>query len=130
MASGGDQLRPETGRFDDLFSMDYSARDWDLEERMKEVDARMQSTSQWDILVKFLLNDVVAAFGVPTQVISDRGSIFTDQVVARLFTVLGVRHNNTTAYHPQANGRVERMHRILKSLLNKMVVEDNRLWPD
>lgn len=102
-------------------AIDYQSR-WPI-----AVAAKSANT---DTLVMFLLNHVVAQFGVPSQIISDRGSIFTDQVVARLFETLGVRHNTTTAYRPQANGRVERMHRSLKNLLAKLTTDNHRAWPD
>jgi transposase InsO family protein len=80
-------------------------------------------------LVSFLLNEVIAHYGVPSQIITDRGSVFTDQLTSLLFEKLGIRHTPTTAYRPQANGRVERMHRTMKMLLAKMTREDRTTWP-
>ncbi|KAF9951514.1 hypothetical protein BGZ72_007006 [Mortierella alpina] len=51
----------------------------------------------------------------------------TDQLTSLFFEKLGIRHSPTTAYRPQANGRVERMHRTLKMLLAKMTREDRTL---
>lgn len=49
--------------------------------------------------------------------------------MAQLFSQLQSRHNSTTAYRPQANGRVERMHKILKTILAKLTEEDRTKWP-
>lgn len=58
----------------------------------------------------------VAQFGCPSIVTSDRGSHF-DGAFAELLNTLGCQHNRTTAYHPAANGMVERFHRQLKAAL-------------
>ena len=39
-----------------------------------------------------------------------------------LNTLLGVQHHRTTAYHPQANGIIERLHRQLKSVLKARLI--------
>jgi hypothetical protein len=59
----------------------------------------------------------VARFGVPETVTSDRGAQFSSASWASFCKRLGVRHIMTTAYHPQANGLVERAHRQLKEAL-------------
>ena len=59
----------------------------------------------------------VSRFGVPEDLTSDRGAQFTSEVWASLCQRLGVRQHLTTAYHPQANGLVERFHRQLKDAL-------------
>jgi transposase InsO family protein len=59
----------------------------------------------------------VARFGVPANVTSDRGPQFTSATWSGLCRQLGTRHILTTAYHPQANGMVERVHRQIKDAL-------------
>jgi transposase InsO family protein len=53
----------------------------------------------------------VALFGVPATVMLDRGSQFTSVTWSRLCQQLEIQHILTTAYHPQANGMVECVHR-------------------
>ena len=59
----------------------------------------------------------IARFGVPTLMTSDRGPQFVSDLWAALSSLLGTSLHPTTAYHPQANGLVERMHRTLKASL-------------
>ncbi|XP_078264112.1 uncharacterized protein LOC144598103 [Rhinoraja longicauda] len=59
----------------------------------------------------------IARFGVPVVISSDRGPQFTSELWSAMAHLLGVRLHHTTAYHPQANGLVERFHRQLKAAL-------------
>jgi len=54
---------------------------------------------------------------VPVKITSDRGAQFTSAVWQNLASYLGMVIRRTTAYHPQANGIVERLHRTLKTAL-------------
>ena len=59
----------------------------------------------------------ISCFGVPATVTSDRGSQFTSSSWSAFCCSLGIQHVMTTAYHPQSNGMVERMHQQLKPAL-------------
>ena len=50
----------------------------------------------------------VSRFGVRAVITSDRGAQFTSSLWAALCSLLNIQHNQTTAYHPQSNGMVER----------------------
>ncbi len=75
-----------------------------------------------------LLHNWIARFGVPDSIVSDQGRQFTSTLWRELHQVLGVQHNTTTAYHPQANGIVERFHRSLKASLKARL--DGPRWVD
>jgi cleavage and polyadenylation specificity factor subunit 1 len=64
-----------------------------------------------------LLHGWVQRFGVPAVITSDRGAQFTSSLWAALCELLSIQHVQTTAYHPQSNGLVERFHRRLKDAL-------------
>ncbi|XP_064482885.1 uncharacterized protein LOC135395721 [Ornithodoros turicata] len=59
----------------------------------------------------------VARFGCPDIVTTDRGRQFTSRSFTSLLKAIGTKHMMTTAYHPAANGMVERLHRQLKAAL-------------
>ncbi|PAA46946.1 hypothetical protein BOX15_Mlig009783g10, partial [Macrostomum lignano] len=59
----------------------------------------------------------IARFGVPSDLTSDRGPQFTSELWSNVSRLLGTQLHQTTAFHPQANGLVERFHRQLKASL-------------
>ena len=64
-----------------------------------------------------LLRYWVSRFGVPLDITTDQGPQFTSLLWAELMSLLGVKALRTTSYHPQSNGMVERVHRVLKERL-------------
>ena len=62
-----------------------------------------------------LIDSWISMFGFPTTITTDRGSQFTSSMFRQLSHLLGSSHVRTTAYHPSANGLVERFHRQLDS---------------
>ena len=64
---------------------------------------------------KTLLEGWIQNYGTPLNLTTDRGRQFSSNLWNELCKLIGTTHNMTTAYHPQANGLVERFHRQLKS---------------
>ncbi len=59
----------------------------------------------------------ISRFGMPETITSDRGPQFTSNLWFQLCQMLNISHKQTTAYHPESNGAVERLHRRLKDAL-------------
>ena len=59
----------------------------------------------------------ISRFGVPLYVITDRGTQFESELFRELSSLVGFHRLRTSAYHPQTNGMVERMHRTLKTAI-------------
>ena len=63
--------------------------------------------------------------------INDQGSEFLSEVCKQLHELTGVEQRVTSAYHPQANGLVERQKRQNRTIKNSLVkvLEDNpEMW--
>ena len=75
------------------------------------------SSTSAQACARALFRGWIARFGVPATMTSDRGSQFTSALWSALCSCLGIQHVQTTAYHPEGNGMVERFHRRLKDAL-------------
>ena len=60
---------------------------------------------------------------IPREILSDRGTQFTSLLMTELHRLLGVKPLFTTPYPPQENGRIERLHSTLKSILRKVCAD-------
>lgn len=75
-----------------------------------------------------LLSGWFSRFGLPKDITSDRGRQFVSQLWMQLLAMFGIQATHTTAYHPQANGLVERFHRQMKASLKAKL--NTRNWFD
>ncbi|XP_075730383.1 uncharacterized protein LOC142772135 [Rhipicephalus microplus] len=74
------------------------------------------------------LVEMFSRFGVPREVLSDRGTNFTSHLMKEVARLLSVRQLHTTPYHPMANGLVEKFNGTLKLMLKLMCAERPRDW--
>ncbi len=76
------------------------------------------------------LVDFFARFGVPRQFHSDQGGNFRANVTKETLKLLGVSKTQTTPYHAQSDGLVERFNRTLVGMLRCLVNEHRDDWMD
>ena len=65
------------------------------------------------------LCEVFSRTGIPSQILTDQGSVFTSKLMKQLCGILGIKHIKSSPYHPESNGCLERWHATLKSVLRK-----------
>jgi hypothetical protein len=78
---------------------------------------------------EFVLN-VVLKFGAPAQILTDQGSNFLSDMFKNMCRMLRIRKVQTTAFHPESNGGLERSHRVLAEYLRHYVREDQTDWDE
>ena len=74
------------------------------------------------------LLSIFSRVGVPKEILTDRGSQFTSDLMDKINELIGVKPMFTTPYHPMCNGRIERQHSILKSVLKKLCISRPKDW--
>uniref|UniRef100_A0A8C5P957 Gypsy retrotransposon integrase-like protein 1 n=1 Tax=Leptobrachium leishanense TaxID=445787 RepID=A0A8C5P957_9ANUR len=62
-------------------------------------------------------HEIFRLHGVPSSIVSDRGSQFTSKFWAAFCKVLRIQVKLSTAYHPQTNGQNERVNQTLEQYL-------------
>ena len=69
-------------------------------------------------------------FGVPYELISDRGKAFLAGLVQDYLTSTGVWHHPTAGYRPSSNGMVESMHRLLGHGITTLTESHPQRWDE
>lgn len=70
----------------------------------------------------------VCLHGIPKILVSDQGTEFLSKVMSDTCKLLKIQRINTSPYHPQANGALERSHRTLGDYLRHYVDKDQGNW--
>jgi hypothetical protein len=99
----------------------------DIASRWVELFALQTATAEACAVT--LINEIFLRYGMPRRLISDNGPQFVSSVMQQVTYCLGIKHNLTPVYHPEANP-VERRNRDLKTQLSILVQDDHRQWAD
>lgn len=70
-----------------------------------------------ETVAKALIGGWISRFGIPSRITTDQGKQFESFLFRELNQTLGIDQFRTTAYHPQANGIIEKWHRTLKAAI-------------
>ena len=81
-------------------------------------------------IAKLFTEEIVSRLGVQRELLSDRGPAFLSRLFLGICSVLGAKNVNTTVYHPQTDGLVERFNRTLVDMLTKSVASGNQEWDE
>ena len=79
-------------------------------------------------IAQLLAEKIVPFIGVPEALLSDRGTNLLSHLVLDVCQLLGVKKLNTTSYHSQCDGMVERFNRTLKTMLRKHASKFGGQW--
>lgn len=75
-----------------------------------------------------LVNEMILIFGSPKYILTDCGTNFLSKLFAEVCQIFKIKKLQTTAYHPQTNGSLERSHRTLKEYLRHYVDANVNNW--
>ena len=63
--------------------------------------------------------EVFSSYGLPKLLLTDQGSVFTSKLTKAMCKEFGIDKIQTSPYHPQSDGALERWHACLKGMLKK-----------
>ncbi len=73
-------------------------------------------------------HQVFRIYGLPEDIISDRGTQFTSQVWKAFGRQLDINVSLTSGYHPQSNGQVERLNQEIGRYLRSYCIREQNWW--
>ncbi|GFT47238.1 hypothetical protein NPIL_606331 [Nephila pilipes] len=80
-----------------------------------------------ETICRALLSVWISRFGCPAIITTDQGTNFESNLFRELNNILGTNRIRCCAYHPKANGLIERLHRHLKSAIK---AHENSKWSE
>ena len=79
-------------------------------------------------VAKVIVERIFLVWGLSTELLSDCGKEFENEILTEICKLLGVHKLRTSGYRPQSNGAIERWHRRFNSILAKIVSEQQTDW--
>ncbi|MCO5574981.1 hypothetical protein L7F22_028778 [Adiantum nelumboides] len=79
-------------------------------------------------VAKFVYESICCKFGVPLEILSDKGPGFRGDLVGELMKKLGIKRRHSTPYYPQCNGLVEKVNGMICKIITKQVVSKPKDW--
>lgn len=96
----------------------------------KYVIAAPMKDEKADTILHLFFNRVIAKFGCPRTVISDRGANIAGTKARDFFRLFGIQRRLTSTYHPQTNGQSERFNRTIAASLTMFIEKKQQNWSD
>ena len=81
-----------------------------------------------ETIAKAFVEKIVLIYGTPRILQTDRGANFVSEVFRATCKMLRIKKIQSTAFHPESQGSIERSHRVLAEYLRHCVDEDQANW--
>lgn len=95
---------------------------------MKYVEAFPVSSTDAITTAKTLVSGVICRYGLPLSIICDNGPAFANLLLASLTAELGIKQIHVSPRHPQANGDVESVNKVINQTLKIFANESHTNW--
>ncbi|XP_024018924.1 uncharacterized protein LOC112090880 [Morus notabilis] len=96
----------------------------------RKVEAKALTTTTEAACTKFMWDNIVCRFRVPHSIVSDNRKQFDNASTRRFYDILGIRKDFSVPIHPQSNGQVEAVNKILKYTLKKRLDDLKGKWAE
>jgi RNase H-like domain found in reverse transcriptase/Reverse transcriptase (RNA-dependent DNA polymerase)/Integrase zinc binding domain/Integrase core domain len=81
-------------------------------------------------VARAFVDGIVLRHGMPKSLLTDQGANFMSNLFKNTCKLLKIKKLNTTPYHPQTNGALERSHKGLAEYLRSFVNSDQNNWDE
>ena len=81
-----------------------------------------------ETIAKMFVENIVCRHGIPEELLSDRRTNFLSTLIHEVCKLLGVKKINTSGYHPQTDGLVEKLYSTLISMIAKSCEACDHNW--
>jgi hypothetical protein len=92
------------------------------------VEAGLLKTVTAVEVCKLFLSLIVSRHSCPETLLTDQGRQFVSKVFRKLCADFNIKHLESTAYHHQTNGKVERFNKYVEDHLKPLIKPDQRNW--
>ena len=82
------------------------------------------------VIARLLVDKIITRHGAPRVLLSDRGTNFLSNLVAEVCKIFQIQKVNTSIYHLQTDGLVERFNSTLCQSLSMYVAKNQKDWDD
>ena len=89
----------------------------------------MQTMDAETVSKNFVLH-FISRFGMPNTLLTDQGTNFQSEFFKNLCKLLKIKKINSTIYHPETNGALERSHQTLKDFLKHFINDQQSDWDE
>ena len=76
------------------------------------------------------LTKLFSLFGLPKSIQSDQGSNFMSGIFQQVMHELGIKQYNSSAYHPESQGSLERFHQTYKNMIRTYCFDTEKDWDE
>ena len=83
-----------------------------------------------ETVAKLFVEKIICRHGIPEELLSDRGANFLSELVQGICELLDVMKINTSGYHPQTDGLVEKFNSTLVNMISKSCTITDKDWDD
>ena len=88
---------------------------------------RMQTAQE---VAKLIHDQIICRWGVPSTLISDRGTNYMSAVMKDLCDRYDIKFYHTSGFHPQSNAVCERMNSFISQTLRAYCADNQANWPE
>lgn len=88
------------------------------------------TSDQQVTIAELLLEHIICRHGVPSELLSDRGTNFLSDIILEICSLVGMKkiYTCTSGYHPQTDGLVERFNSTIQVMIAKSTDPNGMEW--